>query len=482
MTDLTSLSLSAMRAGLDAGDFSARELTSAHLERIAAREDELHAFLHLDSEGAMATAERCDETRVPGGGAPLSGLPLVLKDNISTSDMPTTCGSRFLAGYTPPYDATVVRRLRRQGAVILGKTNMDEFGMGSSCENSAYGPTCNPLDTSRVPGGSSGGSAAAVAAGAAGGGFGSDTGGSIRQPASLCGLVGIKPTWGRVSRYGLVAFASSLDQIGPLARNVDDAALLLSAVWGPDEKDATCLSTPPPSDLDHPGSLRGLRLGVPRQVSDLEVDPSVSQRVDEALSACAHAGALLTEIDLPHLDLALPAYYVIATAEASANLARFDGVRFGARAAAPDLTALYEESRAAGFGPEVRRRILLGTFGLSAGYHEAMYQRAQTVREMLRQAFAAAFTQVDLVVTPTSPSVAFPLGERTSDPVRMYASDTFTVPVSLAGLPALSLPCGMADGLPVGLQIIAAHGRDGELIRAGRAVEATLALPPVADR
>ncbi len=482
MTDLTSLSLTAMRTGLDAGEFSARDLTSAHLERIAAREDDLHAFLHLDSERAMATAGQCDENRVPGGSAPLSGLPLVLKDNISTSDMPTTCGSRFLAGYIPPYNATVVRRLRRQGAVILGKTNMDEFGMGSSCENSAYGPTRNPLDLARVPGGSSGGSAAAVAAGAAGGGFGSDTGGSIRQPASLCGLVGIKPTWGRVSRYGLVAFASSLDQIGPLARNVDDAALLLSAVWGPDEKDATCLRTPPPDDLDHLVSLAGLRLGVPRQVTDLGVDPEVSQRVNEALAACAQAGALITEIDLPHLDLALPAYYVIATAEASANLARFDGVRFGARATATDLTALYEESRAAGFGPEVRRRILLGTFGLSAGYNEAMYQRAQTVREMLRQAFATAFAQVDLVVTPTSPSVAFPLGERTSDPVRMYASDTFTVPVSLAGLPALSLPCGIADGLPVGLQIIAAHGADGDLIRAGRAVEATLAPPPAAVR
>jgi len=482
MNELTSLSLAAMRAGLDAGEFTARELTRAHLDRIDAREDDLHAFLHVDGEIAMAAAKRCDETRIPGGAPPLWGLPLVLKDNISTSDMPTTCGSRFLAGYTPPYDATVVQRLRHQGAVILGKTNMDEFGMGSSCENSAYGPTHNPHDLARVPGGSSGGSAAAVAAGAAGGGFGSDTGGSIRQPASLCGLVGIKPTWGRVSRYGLVAFASSLDQIGPLARSVEDAALLLAAVWGPDDKDATCLQTPPPHDLDQRSSLAGLRLGVPRQLADLSVDPGVSRRVDEALAACKEAGALLTEIDLPHLDLALPAYYVIATAEASANLARFDGVRFGARARTGDLTELYERSRAAGFGPEVRRRILLGTFGLSAGYHDAMYQRGQTVRRLLRRAFAEAFTHVDLVVTPTSPSVAFPLGARTADPVTMYASDTFTVPVSLAGLPALSLPCGMADGLPVGLQIIAGHGQDKFMISAGKAVEATLPPTPAAAR
>jgi len=477
---LTRLSLAAMRAGLDAGEFSTRELTCAHLDRIAACEDDLHAFLHLDGDGALAAAEHCDEIRHPGVTPPLRGLPLVLKDNICTSDMPTTCGSRFLAGYTPPYDATVVQRLRRQGAVILGKTNMDEFGMGSSCENSAYGPTRHPLDRERVPGGSSGGSAAAVAALAAAGGFGSDTGGSIRQPASLCGLVGIKPTWGRVSRYGLVAFASSLDQIGPLARSVHDAALLLAAVWGPDENDATCTRLPPPPLADQ-GSLAGLRLGLPRQVADLGVDTEVSRVVGEALTACAAAGARLIDIDLPHLDLALPAYYIIATAEASANLARFDGVRYGARAAGPDLTALYEESRAAGFGPEVQRRILLGTFGLSAGYSEAMYRRAQTARELLRQAFAAAFAQVDLVVTPTSPSVAFPLGERTADPVRMYASDTFTVPVSLAGLPALSLPCGAAGGLPVGLQIIAAHGRDTDMIRAAGAVEAILALPPAAD-
>jgi aspartyl-tRNA(Asn)/glutamyl-tRNA(Gln) amidotransferase subunit A len=475
VTELTDLSLADMRNGLDSGTFSSTELTRAHLQRIEAVEGSLHAFLHVDEEGALKAAGARDQ-QGGGAGAPLSGIPLALKDNLCTARIPTTCGSRFLADYRPPYDATVVDRLRRQGAVILGKTNMDEFGMGSSCENSAFGATCNPLDLERVPGGSSGGSAAAVAARAAAAALGTDTGGSIRQPAALCGLVGVKPTWGRVSRYGLVAFASSLDQIGPLARSVEDAGILLEAIWGPDARDATCDQSPPPGESAV--AMRGLRLGLPRQLAGLEVDEGVRTVVESALATLAAAGAEIIEVDLPYLDLALPAYYVIATAEASANLARFDGIRYGVRQEGRDLLEVYEESRGQGFGAEVRRRIILGTYGLSAGYSEAMYQRAQMVRDGLGDSFRAILEQVDLVVTPTSPCVAFPLGERTSDPVRMYAADTFTVPVSLAGLPAASLPCGASEGLPVGLQLIAGLGRDDLLLGAARSVEQCLDVAP----
>ena len=474
MATLTHLSLAEMRSGLDAGTFSATELTQAHLQRITAVEDPVHAFLHVDEEGALATARRHDQDP-QGEKAPLAGIPVALKDNLCTAQLPTTCGSRFLAGYRPPYDATVVERLRRQGAVILGKTNMDEFGMGSSCENSAFGATCNPLDPGKVPGGSSGGSAAAVIARAAAAALGTDTGGSIRQPAALCGLVGVKPTWGRVSRYGLVAFASSLDQIGPLARSVDDATILLQAIWGPDARDATCTTGPPPEPS--PIAVEGLRLGVPRQLAGLDVEDGVRTVVEAALDTLRAAGAEVLEVDLPHLDLALPAYYIIATAEASANLARFDGMRYGQREEGQDLVDVYEQSRGRGFGAEVRRRIILGTYCLSAGYSEAMYQRAQTVRDGLCGAFKAVMDRVDLVVTPTSPCVAFPLGERLADPVRMYAADTFTVPVSLAGLPAASLPCGTHDGLPVGLQLIAGLGRDDLLLGAARSIETALDIP-----
>ena len=474
MSDLTRLSLARMRDGLRRGDFSARELTRAHLDRISATDAQLHAFLHVDAEGALAAAAAAEAAGDTGG--PLNGIPLALKDILCTRDQPTTCASRLLEGYRPPYDATVVRRLRDAGAVILGKTNMDEFAMGSSCENSAFGPTRHPLDPERVPGGSSGGSATAVAAGQAAGAYGTDTGGSIRQPAALCGVVGLKPTYGRVSRQGLVAFASSLDQVGPLARTVEDVATLLEAVWGPDPHDAT--SAPEPTlPLPREGDLSGLVVGVPEQAFGAGVEPGVATAVRAALDRAASRGARLEAVDLPHVDAAIPTYYLVATAEASANLARFDGVRYGRRRAGEGgLAALYEATRTAGFGPEVQRRILLGTYALSAGYYDAYYLRAQKVRTLIRRDFQQAFARVDLIATPTSPTVAFRLGERTGDPLAMYLSDVFTVPVNLAGLPALSLPCGASAGLPVGLQLIAPPFREDRLIRAGLAWEEALGL------
>ena len=428
----------------------------------------LNAFISVGSDAG------------PGPGSqdgPLAGIPVAVKDNLATVELPTTCGSRFLEGFRSPYDATVVRRLRRAGASVFGKTNMDEFAMGSSTENSAFGPTRNPWDLNRVPGGSSGGSAAAVAAGIVPVAVGSDTGGSVRQPASFCGVVGIKPTYGRVSRYGLVAFASSLDQVGTLGRTVRDAAALLEVVSGHDPRDATSANRPvPPLVAACERGVRGLVVGVPREYYPAGLDPVVHQLMTRALAVLERAGAEVREVSLPHTELAIPAYYIIAPAEASSNLARYDGVRFGRRHRGARSTGdLYEVSRSEGFGTEVKRRILLGTYALSAGYYDAYYGRAQQARATIAGDFRRVFQDgVDVLLAPTSPTPAFDLGERLGDPYQMYLSDIFTVPANLAGVPALSVPVGLAEGLPVGGQLMAAHWGEDKLLAAAAALEAEL--------
>lgn len=458
------------------------------LDRIDAENERLGAFIHVAREDALDRAREVDARRGRGESAgKLAGVPVGVKDAIVTRRMPTTAGSRILCadgtratGWRAPYDATVVRKLEAEGAVIVGKCNMDEFAMGSSTEHSAFFPARNPIDPTRIAGGSSGGSAVAVAAGMVPVSLGSDTGGSIRQPAALTGVVGIKPTYGRVSRYGLIAFASSLDQIGTFGRTVDDAARTLAVLSGHDPLDSTSLDAPPIAAPDAPlGEVAGLRIGVPSELLGAErtrgIEPGVLARFREALDRLTKDGASVKAIDLPHARYGVSAYYVIATAEASTNLARFDGVRFGARASDESLERLYRSTRARGFGAEVKRRILLGTFVLSAGYFDAYYLRAQKVRDRIREDFRAAFGAVDLVATPTSPTVAFELGARTADPLSMYLADVFTLPASLAGLPALSLPCGTSDGLPVGLQLVGRALEDDALIAAARAIEALVA-------
>ena len=437
--------------------------------------------------GFIALNQRAGRQRGLRDGA-LAGIPAAVKDNLVTADFPTTCGSRILRGFRSPYEATAVRRLRRAGAVVLGKTNMDEFGMGSSTENSAFGPTRNPWHRDRVPGGSSGGSAAAVAAGIVPVALGSDTGGSVRQPASFCGVVGIKPTYGRVSRYGLVAFASSLDQVGALGRTVRDAATLLEVVSGHDPRDATSVNRPvPPLAAACERGVRGLVVGVPREYFPPGLDPVVRRLAERALGALEGAGAEVRDVSLPHTRYAIPAYYIIAPAEASSNLARYDGVRFGRRSRGAGSTEqLYELSRSDGFGTEVKRRILLGTYALSAGYYDAYYGRAQEARAVIAHDFERVFGDgVDVLFTPTSPTPAFRLGERIHDPYRMYLSDVFTVPANLAGVPALSVPIGLAEGLPVGGQLMAAHWREDTLLTAAAAIEAELGMvgsPPAPSR
>jgi len=437
--------------------------------------EDLHAFLATAGPDAVARAAALDartHDREPPG--PLAGVPVAIKDNICTLDMPTTCGSRILESYRSPYEATVVRRLHRAGAIIVGKTNMDEFAMGSSTENSAFGPVRNPHDRKRVPGGSSGGSAAAVAARLVPAALGSDTGGSVRQPAALCGVVGIKPTWGRVSRYGLVAFGSSLDQIGTFGRTVADAALLLATIAGPDPYDATCSDLPVP-DLTAAAHAdpAGLVLGLPREYFGDGLDPDVRARCDDAVRRLRAQGVVFREVSLPHTPYAIPAYYVIAPAEASSNLARFDGVRYGLRA--PDASTareVYDRSRSIGFGAEVKRRIMLGTFALSAGYHDQFYGRAQRVRGRIRRDFRQLFDNgIDALFTPTTPAPAFRLGEKTGDPLKMYLSDVYTVTANLAGVPAASVPIGFVRGLPVGGQIMADHWREDVVVRAAAALE-----------
>ncbi len=455
-------------------EVSAEEVAQAALERIAAAEPALDACLAVLPERALASARETDRALAEGRTAPpLAGVPVAVKDVLQVAGLPTTCGSRMLEGYRAPYSATVIDRLEAAGATIVAKTNMDEFAMGSSTEHSAFKKTRTPWDRDRVPGGSSGGSAAAVAARWAPVALGSDTGGSIRQPAALCGVVGFKPSYGRVSRFGLVAFASSLDQVGPVTRTVEDAALVASVICGPDPHDATSAPEPvPPFEQRLEGDLRGVRVGVPRAFLAKGVEPGTMARFEEALADLARCGAEVREVELPTLPYAVPAYYLVATAEASSNLARYDGVRYGLRAGQPSsLEALFGGTRDLGFGPEVKRRIILGTFALSTGYYDAYYLRAQRVRALLRRDFERAFESCEVVATPTTPAPAFRFGEKTADPVQMYLEDIFTVPANLAGIPALSLPCGLVSGLPVGLQLQGRPFDEATLLRLGAAYQ-----------
>jgi aspartyl-tRNA(Asn)/glutamyl-tRNA(Gln) amidotransferase subunit A len=464
-------------AALHEGSISARELVDAHLSRCES--DEWGAFLAVDSERARA---RADEIDAMAERPPLAGIPVAIKDALSTRDLVTTSGSRILEGFKPLYTATCVDRLEKAGAIVLGKTNMDEFAMGSSTENSAYQVTRNPWDTDRVPGGSSGGSAASVAAFQAPWSLGSDTGGSIRQPAALCGIVGMKPTYGAISRYGLIAFASSLDQVGPFSRTVRDSALLLSHMVGRDPMDATSLDWPDPIALPDAERLDGVRVGIVRELMGDGIEPGVRAAVEAAMGHVENLGGSVVEISMPSFEHGLACYYLIAPAECSANLARFDGIRYGQRAEdAETLLDHYELTRGRLFGPEVKRRIMLGTFALASGYYDAYYVRAQKVRTLIVQDFKRAFEGVDLVASPTSPSVAFRLGERTADPLSMYLADVCTIPVSLAGLPAISIPCGLSEGLPVGLQLAAPAFKENPLLDAAHALEQAIgfeARPP----
>jgi aspartyl-tRNA(Asn)/glutamyl-tRNA(Gln) amidotransferase subunit A len=472
MNDVIELSAAAAAEQIAAGSLSAGELFDAYRARAAADraagEDGLNCFTWV-AEDAPASAQSA------GSDAPLAGVPLAVKDLFCTEGVPSQSGSRILEGYLPPYTATVVRRLQQAGAGLLAKTNQDEFAMGSSNENSAYGPVRNPWDRERVPGGSSGGSAAAVAAGLAPWALGTDTGGSIRQPAALCGIVGMKPTYGSVSRYGMIAFASSLDQAGPLTRDVRDAALLLRHMVARDECDATSLAFPGEISLPSAVRLDGVRLGVPEELSGEGIEAGVLDAFRAALAQAERLGAHISEVRLPHAPHALSAYYVIAPAEASSNLARFDGVRYGLRAEDPsDLLDMYTRTRHDGFGAEVKRRIMLGTYALSSGYYDAYYGRAQRVRTKISEDFKSAFEHVDLIVTPTAPSVAFKLGEKTADPLAMYLNDFCTVPMSLAGIPAISIPCGLSQGLPVGLQIAGPAFHENRVLDAAYALEQSL--------
>ena len=455
-------------------EVTSREITESVLKRIAKVEDRIHAFITLTPDVARQQAALADARIRKGETTPLTGIPLAIKDLICTQGVRTTCGSHILENYIPPYDATVIEKLKAAGAVLVGKANMDEFAMGSSTENSFFGPTHNPWDLERIPGGSSGGAAAAVAAGECIASLGSDTGGSIRQPASCCGVVGIKPTYGRVSRYGLVAFASSLDQIGPFSKDVRDAALLLQAICGHDFRDSTSVNVPVPDFTQSlVDNVRGMILGIPKECFREGLDPEVESAFREAVRNLEKLGAKTVEVSLPHSEYALAVYYIIAPAEASSNLARYDGVKYGFRAKGSfDLMEMYKETRSQGFGAEVKRRIMLGTYALSAGYYEAYYRQAAQVRTLVRQDFEKTFAHCDVLLTPTAPTPAFKLGEKVDDPLQMYLSDIFTIPCNLAGLPGLSLPGGFSkQGLPIGLQILANHFQEEKMLRAAYVYE-----------
>lgn len=466
-----------IRAALEAKTVSAREIAADFYSRIEKRNPELNAFLALSPERAYAQADRIDAMRAKGTALPpLAGVPVAIKDVISTRGIRTTCASRILENYVPPYDATAVERLEAAGAVILGKTNCDEFAMGSSNENSAFGPVRNPVDLNRVPGGSSGGSAAAVAAGLAVGALGTDTGGSIRQPGALCGVPAMMPTYGRVSRYGLIAFASSLDRIGPFASTVRDIASLLGILSGRDPRDSTSASAPVPNFLEGiDRSVKGMRIGLPAEYFGEGMDSEVRTHVEEGIRILERLGCRPVSLKMPHTDYAIATYYILANAEASSNLARFDGVRYGMRAPKSNLAEMYRETRGKGFGPEVKRRIMLGTYVLSSGYYDAYYLRAQKVRSLIRSDFDMAFEKVDVLVTPTSPTPAFRLGERVDDPLAMYLSDIYTVTGDLAGVPAISVPCGATrEHLPVGLQIFGAPFAEERILQLANALEGEL--------
>jgi aspartyl-tRNA(Asn)/glutamyl-tRNA(Gln) amidotransferase subunit A len=455
-------------------EVTSREITESVLKRIEEVEGRIHAYLTLTAEMALEQASAADARIQKGDGEALTGIPLAIKDIICTRGVRTTCGSHILANFIPPYDATVTEKLRAAGAVFVGKTNMDEFAMGSSTENSYFGPSRNPWDLERIPGGSSGGSGAAVAADECIVSLGSDTGGSIRQPAACCGVVGMKPTYGRVSRYGLVAFASSLDQIGPFSRDVRDTALVLNVIAGHEPRDSTSVDLPVP-DYTHAlvDDVRGMVLGVPRETSAEGIDPQVAQSVEEAIAVLKKMGARIVEVSLPHSAYALAVYYIIAPCEASSNLARYDGVKYGFRAeGTQDLLNMYQETRWQGFGAEVKRRIMLGTYALSAGYYDAYYLKASRVRTLIRRDFEAAFEKCEAIVLPTAPTPAFKIGEKVDDPLQMYLSDIFTIPCNLAGLPGLSLPCGFSkEGLPIGLQILGNLFQEEKILRVAYAFE-----------
>ena len=485
-TDLPALSIADLQSVLRRREVSPGEVLNALRERIEAIDGDIGAYLSFDTAAAMKEAEHANVD------LPLGGIPIAIKDIINVMGQPCTCASKILNGYRSPYDASVIRKLRAAGAIPFGKTNLDEFAMGSSTENSALKSTRNPWDLSRVPGGSSGGSAAAVAADEAFGALGSDTGGSIRQPAAMCGVVGFKPTYGRVSRFGLVAFASSLDQIGPITKSVRDAALIMNAIASHDPQDSTSLNEPVPdyvAYLEHENNLRGVRLGVPKEYMIEGIDPSVRAAIDAAVNQLNSLGAEVVEVSLPSTEYAVAVYYIIATAEASANLARFDGVRYGYRAQNPkDVLDLYGRTREEGFGPEVKRRIILGTYVLSSGYYDAYYLRAQKVRELIRRDFSAVFEEVDALISPTSPVVAFKMGERVADPLQMYLADVFTIAANLAGICGISVPCGFAEAnghrLPIGLQLLGKPLGEERVLQVAHAYEQSTewhnARPPIA--
>jgi aspartyl-tRNA(Asn)/glutamyl-tRNA(Gln) amidotransferase subunit A len=466
--------IAGIHAALQAKKISAREIASGFYAEIDRRNPELNAYLTLSHERAYSQADRVDAAVARGEKLPsLAGVPVAIKDVISTSGIRTTCGSKILESYIPPYDATAVTRLENAGAVILGKTNCDEFAMGSSNENSAYGPVRNPVALDRVPGGSSGGSAASVAAGLAVVALGTDTGGSIRQPAACCGIPGLMPTYGRVSRYGLIAFASSLDRIGPFAGNIADTAAVMAVIAGHDENDSTsAAASVPPYDVEIEGPIRGLRIGVPDEYFGEGIDSEVKEQVLAAIALMEKLGCRRIPLKMPHTEYAIATYYIIATAEASSNLARYDGVRYGLRVPGATLLDMYRKTRERGFGPEVKRRLMLGTYVLSSGYYDAYYLRAQKVRSLIARDFSAAFQKVDAILTPTAPTPAFRLGEKTSDPLQMYLADIYTVTGDLAGIPGISIPCGKTKAqLPVGLQILGPHFSESRILQLARAFE-----------